>query len=83
MNNIETIKKDLADYGIKGVETIYHNLSYDELFKHETDSSLTGFDKGFVTDMGAVTVDTGVFTGRSPKDKYIVKEEGSEEEKHV
>jgi phosphoenolpyruvate carboxykinase (ATP) len=83
MNNIENIKKDLALYGINDVETIYHNLSYEELFAHETDSSLTGYDKGFITDMGAVTVDTGVFTGRSPKDKYIVKESGSEEEKHV
>ncbi len=83
MNNIESIKQDLANYGITGVETIYHNLSYDELFKHETDPTLTGFDKCFVTDTGAVTVDTGVFTGRSPKDKYIVREVGSEEEKHV
>ncbi|MDR0763309.1 MAG: phosphoenolpyruvate carboxykinase (ATP) [Bacteroidales bacterium] len=83
MNNLENIKKDLASYGINEVETIYYNLSYEELFAHETDPSLTGYDKGFITDMGAVTVDTGIFTGRSPKDKYIVREPSSEEEKHV
>ncbi len=69
---------DLMKYGIREVIKIYHNLSYDELFKHETDPILEGFDKGFVTATGAVAVDTGIFTGRSPKDKYIVKEETSE-----
>ncbi|MCK5759873.1 MAG: phosphoenolpyruvate carboxykinase (ATP) [Candidatus Delongbacteria bacterium] len=68
---------DLSKYGIKDVEEIFHNISYDELFKHETDPSLEGYEKGYVTDSGAVTVDTGIFTGRSPKDKYIVCEGGS------
>ncbi len=65
---------NLSKYGIHNVEKIYYNLSYDELFKHETDPSLEGYEKGFVTNLGAVTVDTGIFTGRSPKDKYIVKD---------
>jgi len=69
---------NLSDYGIEDVKEIFHNLSYDELFKHETDPALEGFEKGFLTDTGAVTVDTGIFTGRSPKDKFIVREETSE-----
>lgn len=72
---------DLSKYGINNVTEIFHNLSYDELFKHETDPKLEGFEKGFVTNTGAVNVDTGIFTGRSPKDKYIVRE--SENEKNV
>ncbi len=70
-------KLDLSIYGITGTKEIFHNLSYDELFKHETDPSLEGLERGYVTEFGAVTVDTGIFTGRSPKDKYIVKEETS------
>ncbi len=70
-------KLDLSVYGISGVEEIFYNLSYDELFKHETDPDLKGFEKGTVTNLGAVAVDTGCFTGRSPKDKYIVREETS------
>lgn len=70
---------DLSVYGIEQAECIYHNLSYDELYKHETDPSLTGYEKGFVTNLGAVAVDTGIFTGRSPKDKYIVLEESSKD----
>lgn len=61
--------------GIKETKEVYYNLSYDELFKHETDHSLTGYEKGIVTSLGAVAVDTGIFTGRSPKDKYIVYDE--------
>jgi phosphoenolpyruvate carboxykinase (ATP) len=68
-------KIDLSVYGITDVQEIFHNLSYDELFEHETDPSLTGLERGFVTDTGAVAVDTGIFTGRSPEDKYIVKED--------
>jgi phosphoenolpyruvate carboxykinase (ATP) len=70
---------DLSRYGISDVKEIYHNLSYDEFFKHETDPSLEGLERGFVTDTGAVTVDTGIFTGRSPKDKYIVREDENEQ----
>jgi phosphoenolpyruvate carboxykinase (ATP) len=72
-------KLDLTQYGIRDVQEIYYNLSYDELYAHETDPSLEGFEKGFVTNTGAVNVDTGIFTGRSPKDKYIVKEETSQD----
>jgi phosphoenolpyruvate carboxykinase (ATP) len=71
-------KPDLAAYGINGAKEIYYNLSYEELFKLETDPLLNGFEKGFITNTGAVNVDTGIFTGRSPKDKYIVKESSSE-----
>lgn len=71
-------KPDLSIYGIYDVKEIYHNPSYEELFEHETDPTLEGFEKGYLTNLGAVAVDTGVFTGRSPKDKYIVKEEVSE-----
>ncbi len=70
---------DLAKYGINEVVEIYHNLSYEELYKHETNPELEGFEKGFVTNTGAVNVDTGIFTGRSPKDKYIVRDAGTED----
>ena len=73
MNQAEKILEDLKSYGITQPAKVYHNLSYDELYKHETNSSLEGFEKGFVTDTGAVAVDTGIFTGRSPNDKFIVK----------
>ncbi|MDP3921226.1 MAG: phosphoenolpyruvate carboxykinase (ATP) [Candidatus Omnitrophota bacterium] len=69
------MKDKLKKIGIQSVKELYYNLSYNDLFKHETDPSLEGFDKGTVTDLGAVTVDTGRFTGRSPKDKYIVEDE--------
>ena len=77
--NIDKIKEELRTYGIPETQEIYHNLSYDELFEHETDPSLEGFERGFETDTGAVTVDTGIFTGRSPKDKFIVEEETSKD----
>ena len=70
---------NLSQYGIKDVKKIIHNPSYDELFKDETNPSLEGYEKGYVTDLGAVDVFTGVYTGRSPKDKYIVKDEVSED----
>ena len=63
---------DLSKYGITGVTELVHNPSYDELFKEETKPGLEGFEKGTVTDMGAVNVMTGVYTGRSPKDKFFV-----------
>ncbi|MDP4282246.1 MAG: phosphoenolpyruvate carboxykinase (ATP) [Bacteroidota bacterium] len=68
---------DLSQYGIEGVKKIYHNLSYDELFEQETKSGLEGFEKATLTSTEALNVDTGIFTGRSPKDKYIVDEETS------
>ena len=67
----------LKDYGISNVSELYYNLSYDELFKHEIDPQNEGYSQGIVTDSDAVAVDTGIFTGRSPKDKYIVEEETS------
>ena len=68
-------KLDLSIYGITGVKEIIHNPSYDELFKAETDPSLTGYEKGQVTELGAVNVMTGVYTGRSPKDKFFVMDD--------
>ncbi|CAI1937755.1 phosphoenolpyruvate carboxykinase (ATP) [Serratia marcescens] len=67
--------QDLAAYGIHDVSEIVHNPSYELLFKEETDPSLEGFERGVVTKLGAVSVDTGIFTGRSPKDKYIVRDD--------
>ena len=61
-------KPDLGKYGIKNLQEVYYNLSYEELFEHETDPSLEGFESGIGTNLGAVAVDTGGFTGRSPKD---------------
>ncbi len=72
-------KLDLSKYGITDVKEILHNPSYEELFKAETDPSLTGYEKGQVTELGAVNVMTGIYTGRSPKDKFFVKNEASEE----
>lgn len=69
---------DLLKYGITGVKEIYYNPSYEELFRQETDTRLEGYERGFVTKNGTVAVDTGIYTGRSPKDKYIVKEPTSE-----
>ena len=66
---------DLKAYGITGTTEIVHNPSYEELFAEETKPGLEGFDKGQVTELGAVNVMTGVYTGRSPKDKFIVMDE--------
>ena len=69
---MKNIREQLAEIGVVEPTEIYYNLSYDELYKHETDPSLTGFDRCFQTKNGALSVDTGIFTGRSPKDKYVV-----------
>ena len=69
---------DLSKYGITGATEIVHNPSYDQLFAEETKAGLEGFEKGQVTELGAVNVMTGVYTGRSPKDKFFVKNEASE-----
>ncbi|QUM82518.1 phosphoenolpyruvate carboxykinase (ATP) [Moritella sp. 5] len=66
---------DLSVYGIKDVEEIVYNPSYELLFSEETKAGLEGYEKGTVTESGAVAVDTGIFTGRSPKDKYIVRDD--------
>ena len=70
---------DLTKYGINGVTEIIHNPSYEELFVAETDPSLEGFEKGQETELGAVNVMTGIYTGRSPKDKFIVMDENSKD----
>ena len=70
-------KEDLLKYGISGVTEVVYNPSYEVLFEEETKESLTGFDKGQNTELGAVNVMTGVYTGRSPKDKFIVMDENS------
>ena len=72
MAQIEKIEKALVSYGITGSTVIAHNPSYEFLFEEETKAGLTGFDKGQNTELNAVNVMTGIYTGRSPKDKYIV-----------
>ena len=68
---------DLTKYGITGTTEIVHNPSYEQLFEEETKASLQGFEVGHQTELGAVNVMTGVYTGRSPKDKFIVDDETS------
>ncbi|OTA20600.1 phosphoenolpyruvate carboxykinase [Xenorhabdus beddingii] len=68
-------EQELAVYGIRGVSEIVYNPSYELLFSEETQSSLQGYERGTLTDLGAIAVDTGIFTGRSPKDKYIVRDD--------
>src|SRR5574344_717854 len=70
---------DLSKYGISGTTEIVHNPSYDALFAEETKAELTGYEVGQVTELGAVNVMTGIYTGRSPKDKYIVMDENSKD----
>ena len=72
-------KSVLEKYGITGTTEVLYNPSYETLFEEETKSDLTGFDKGQVTELGAVNVMTGVYTGRSPKDKFIVMDETSKD----
>ncbi|WP_434357497.1 phosphoenolpyruvate carboxykinase (ATP) [Parasalinivibrio latis] len=66
---------DLTRYGITGTTEIVRNPSYEQLFVEETKPGLEGYERGVVTELGAVSVDTGIFTGRSPKDKFIVRDE--------
>ncbi len=68
---------NLSQYGINDVAEIVYNPSYELLFSEETKAGLEGFDRGVETELGAVNVDTGIFTGRSPKDKYIVRDDTS------
>ncbi len=70
-------KSVLEKYGIAGTTEVIYNPSYEVLFEEETQESLTGFDKGQNTELGAVNVMTGIYTGRSPKDKFIVDDENS------
>ena len=72
-------KLDLTKYGITGSTVIAHNPSYEKLFEEETKAGLEGFEVGKETELGAVDVMTGIYTGRSPKDKYIVMDENSKD----
>jgi len=76
--NVTDTQLDLTQYGISGTPEIVYNPSYEQLFTEETNPELEGFEKGVVTELGAVAVNTGVFTGRSPKDKYLVKDATTE-----
>lgn len=77
MENYAQITKSISleKYGIKDVAEVVYNPTYDMLFSEELKPSLVGYEKGQLTELGAVNVMTGVFTGRSPKDKYIVEDE--------
>ena len=68
---------DLSKYGITGATEIIHNPSYELLFEEETKASNEGYEVGKESELGAVDVMTGIYTGRSPKDKYIVVDENS------
>ncbi len=70
---------DLSKYGITGVNEIIHNPSYEKLFEDETNPELEGYEKGQVTELDTVNVMTGIYTGRSPKDKFIVEDENSKD----
>ena len=75
----DKIRKDLEALGITGVKDIHYNPSYEDLFKFESDPALTGYDKGQLTELDAMNVMTGIYTGRSPKDKYIVMDANSKD----
>ena len=70
---------DLSRYGITGTVEVVHNPSYEMLFEEETKPGLEGYEKGQVSELGAVNVMTGIYTGRSPKDKFIVMDENSKD----
>lgn len=72
-------KSVLEKYGITGTTEVVYNPSYETLFEEETKEGLTGFEKGQETELGAVNVMTGIYTGRSPKDKFIVMDENSKD----
>ena len=73
------VQINLEKYGITGAKEIIYNPSYDVLFEEEIKPELEGFEVGQVSELGAVNVMTGVYTGRSPKDKYIVMDENSKD----
>ena len=70
---------NLSKYGITGATEIVRNPSYEMLFEEETKAGLVGYEKGQVSELGAVNVMTGIYTGRSPKDKYIVVDDNSKD----
>ena len=65
-------KLKLEQYGITGISEVVYNPSYEQLYQEEMNPDLEGFEVGVESEYGAVKVDTGIFTGRSPKDKYVV-----------
>lgn len=75
MSRIESVKDALLALGIQESSELFYNPDYDLLIAHETSAELTGAARGVMTESGAVAVDTGIFTGRSPRDKYIVRDE--------
>ncbi|HDU8578851.1 phosphoenolpyruvate carboxykinase (ATP) [Vibrio diabolicus] len=79
MEHTKAATLDLTKHGLHNVKEVIRNPSYEMLFEEETREDLTGYERGVVTELGAVAVDTGIFTGRSPKDKYIVKDATTEE----
>ncbi|OJI56756.1 Phosphoenolpyruvate carboxykinase [ATP] [Vibrio vulnificus] len=79
MEHTKAASIDLTKHGLRNVKEVVRNPSYEMLFAEETRADLEGYEKGVVTELGAVAVDTGIFTGRSPKDKYIVKDATTEE----
>jgi phosphoenolpyruvate carboxykinase (ATP) len=81
IRNLEDMVSEniLKQYGIAGVKEIIYNPSYERLYEDELSPELHGFEKGVLTSLGAVAVDTGVFTGRSPKDKYVVYDSKTED----
>ncbi|MEC4256660.1 phosphoenolpyruvate carboxykinase (ATP), partial [Escherichia coli] len=72
MNIQQAVEKTLLSVGINETAEVIYNPDYDLLIEHETSAELEGYERGVITTSGAVAVDTGEFTGRSPKDKYIV-----------
>ena len=72
-------KINLENYGITGTTEVVKNPSYELLFEEETKAGLEGFEVGQESELGAVNVMTGIYTGRSPKDKYIVMDENSKD----
>ena len=78
MTDVNKVIQQLGDIGIYDVKEVVYNPSYERLFEEETKPGLEGYEKGIVTNQGAVAVDTGIFTGRSPKDKYIVLDKKTE-----
>ncbi|EGQ7964139.1 phosphoenolpyruvate carboxykinase (ATP) [Vibrio vulnificus] len=79
MEHTKAASIDLTKHGLRNVKEVVRNPSYEILFAEETRADLEGYENGVVTELGAVAVDTGIFTGRSPKDKYIVKDATTEE----
>ena len=70
---------DLSKYGITGATDIVYNPSYEVLFEEETKAGLEGYEVGQESELGAVNVKTGIYTGRSPKDKFIVEDKNSKD----